>query len=138
MICVWLPSKPSQAAELGLLTPAEALEMQQTKQALIVDIRTAPEWQMTGVIADSVKLQSFDSSGKFDAQQWLSDLKKAQTSPDQPVILVCRSGNRSGKVGELLTKQLGINNIYHLNQGIESWKRSGLPLSADCPASRCK
>lgn len=129
---------PLQAADLGLITPEQALEMQKNQHALIVDIRTAAEWQSTGVIADSLKLQSFDSNGKFDAQQWLNNLKQAQTSPDQPVVLVCRSGNRSGKVGELLTKQLGMNNIYHLTQGIESWKRSGLPLAADCPTSSCK
>lgn len=125
------------ATELGQLTPDQALDMQKQQQALIVDIRTNAEWQASGVIPDSLKLQAFDSSGKFDQTQWLADLKKAQSSPDQPVILVCRSGNRSGKVGELLTKQLGLNNIYHISQGIESWKRSGQPLASDCPASRC-
>lgn len=133
-----LIAAPLSAAELGQLAADQALEMQKNQQALIVDIRTTAEWQASGVIADSLKLQAFDSSGKFDQTQWLSDLKKAQSSPDQPVILVCRSGNRSGKVGELLTKQLGLNNVYHLSQGIESWKRAGYPLAADCPASRCQ
>lgn len=126
------------AADLGLLTPEQVLEMQKSQHALVVDVRTSPEWQATGVIADSLKLQGFDANGKFDQQQWLSELKRAQASPEQPVILVCRSGNRSGKIGELLTKQLGMNNVYHLNHGIESWSRSGYPLTPDCPAASCK
>lgn len=129
---------PLSAAELGLLTPEQVLEMQNSQHALVVDVRTAPEWQATGVIADSLKLQGFDANGKFDQEKWLADLKQAQASPEQPVILVCRSGNRSGKIGELMTKQLGMNHVYHLDHGIESWSRSGHPLTPNCPAASCK
>lgn len=129
---------PLSAAELGLLTPEQVIDMQHNQHALVVDIRTESEWQATGVIADSLKLQSFDANGKFDQDQWLSALKQAQSSPDQPLVLVCRSGNRSGKVGELLTKQLGMNNVYHLNHGINAWSQSGHPLSANCPTARCQ
>lgn len=126
------------AADLGLLSPEQVVEMQKSQHALVVDVRTEQEWQATGVIADSVKLQGFDANGKFDQEKWLSDLKQAQTSADQPVILVCRSGNRSGKIGEVMTKQLGMNNIYHLTHGITSWSSSGYPLSPNCPAASCK
>jgi rhodanese-related sulfurtransferase len=126
------------AADLGLLNPEQVLEMQNSQQALVVDVRTSPEWQATGVIADSLKLQGFDANGKFDQEKWLSELKQAQSSPDQPVILVCRSGNRSGKIGEILTKQLGMNNVYHLDHGIDSWSRTGHPLAPNCPATSCK
>lgn len=126
------------AADLGQLTPEQLAEMQTSQHALVIDIRTEAEWQSTGVIADSLKLQSFDANGKFDQDQWLAALKQAQSSPDQPVILVCRSGNRSGKVGEILTKQLNMNNVHHLSRGIGAWAQSGLPLTANCPAQRCK
>ena len=125
------------AGELITLTPEQLLEMQHSQKALVVDIRTPQEWQSSGVIANSHKLQSFDADGKFDQQKWLADLEKLKTSPDQPVILVCRSGNRSSKVGNILSQQLGIDNVYHLSNGLQGWIKTGHPVKADCPADHC-
>lgn len=118
------------AGELGQVTPEQLLHMQQIQHALVVDIRTEAEWNATGIIPNSQKLQSYDSEGRFDSAKWLADLQKLKTSPDQPVILVCRSGNRSGKVGEFLTRQ-GVNQVYHLNNGIQSWIEGGRPVKND-------
>ncbi|WP_445371268.1 rhodanese-like domain-containing protein [Methylomonas sp. HW2-6] len=126
-----------QAAELGELDTEQLGTMQQNQNALVVDIRTPQEWQATGLIPGSHKLQSFDADGKFDQQKWLADLEKLKTSPDQPVILVCRSGNRSTKVGKMLSEQPGMPKVYHLNNGIQSWIRSGRPVAPDCLASAC-
>ena len=117
------------AAELGQLNPDQLQSLQQQKNPLIVDVRTPSEWQASGIIPNSHKLQGFDSNGQFDAAQWLADLEKLKTSPDQPVVLVCRSGNRSSKIGAILTEQ-GQNNIYHLNTGIQGWIQSGKPVQA--------
>lgn len=126
------------AEELGIVTPEQLLDMQKNRNALVVDVRTSAEWQASGVIAESYKLQAFDGNGQFDRDKWLSSLQQLKSSPDQPVILVCRSGNRSGKVGEMLTKQLGMNNIYHLPNGIDGWFRSGRPLIPNCLQVACK
>jgi len=126
------------ADNLKAVTPEQLLDMQQNKNALVVDLRTEAEWQASGVIAESHKLQSFDNQGKFDQEKWLANLEKLKSSPDQPVILVCRSGNRSAKVGELLTQQRGINNVYHLENGLQSWIKSGHPVSPNCLTITCK
>lgn len=126
------------ANELGQVTAEELLALQQNGNALVVDVRTAPEWQATGVIANSQKLESFDSNGHFDQEKWLADLEKLKASPDQPVILVCRSGNRSGKIGQLLTEQLGMKNVYHLSNGIQSWIKAGHPVKPDCLTTACQ
>lgn len=128
----------AKADELQNVTPEQLLEMQQHQQALVVDIRSEPEWQASGVISDSHKLQFFDREGKFDQQKWLAELEKMKTSPDQAVILVCRSGNRSGKVGALLTEQLGMKNVYHLHNGLQEWLKSGRSLSPNCLQVACK
>ena len=44
---------------------------------------------------------------------------------DQAFVLVCRSGNRTGIVGDFLSKQLGFKNVYHLQDGIKSWIKEG-------------
>lgn len=126
------------AAELGNLSPDQLLDMQRNDHALVVDVRTPAEWQSTGIIADSHKLQAFDATGNFDADAWVAKLQKLKTSPNQPIILVCRSGNRSGKVGEVLTQKLGMTRVYHLANGLQSWFNSGRPLSPNCFTVSCK
>lgn len=126
------------AAELETVTPEQLLEMQQNQNALVVDIRTEAEWQASGIISNSHKLQSFNNQGEFDPEKWLAALEQMKSSPDQPVILVCRSGNRSGKIGAFLTQQLDMKNIYHLENGLQSWVKSGHPVSPNCMKVACK
>jgi len=125
-------------SELETVTPEQLLEMQQNQNALVVDIRTEAEWQASGIISNSHKLQSFDNQGKFDPEKWLAALEQMKSSPDQPVILVCRSGNRSGKIGTFLTQQLDMKNVYHLENGLQSWVKSDHPVSPNCMKVACK
>jgi rhodanese-related sulfurtransferase len=120
------------AEELGLLTSEQFKAMQKNTNALVIDIRTEKEWDSTGVIPNSHKLQFFSPSGTYDTNKWLSALNQLKTSNDQTIILVCRSGSRSGKVGDLLTKQLGMNNIHHLSNGIMSWINAGNEITKEC------
>lgn len=138
LFSVALFSCSAWAEELKTVTPEQLLEMQAHKDALIVDIRTEAEWQASGIIPNSHKLQSFDNQGNFDQKTWLSELEKMKSSPDQPVILVCRSGSRSGKVGAFLTEQLGMKNVYHLDNGLQSWLKSGHRVSPNCLTIVCK
>jgi len=121
----------SIAAELKNLSPEQLLDLQQNN-ALVVDIRTEKEWQATGVIADSYKLQFFDNKGRYDAKKWLEQLKKQRVSENQPIILVCRSGQRSSMVGSFLTQQAGMDNIYHLQKGMNLWLKQGKMVKKDC------
>ena len=126
------------ADDLKTVTPEQLLDMQHNKNALVIDVRTEAEWQSSGLISDSHKLQSFDDQGKFDQEKWLANLEKLKSSPDQPVILVCRSGNRSGKVGAFLTQQKGMSHVYHLENGLQAWLKSGYPVSPNCLTIACK
>ena len=125
-----LAFSPVQAEELKPLNPEQLQTIQAQQSPLIIDVRTPAEWQATGIIPNSHKLQGFDSNGQFDANKWTAELEKLKTSPDQAVILVCRSGNRSGKIGDILVKQ-GQHNIYHLQNGIQGWIQTGHPVQAE-------
>ncbi len=126
------------ATELGQLNPAQLENLQQQQNPLIIDVRTQKEWTQTGIIPNSHPLQFFDERGNFDKEKWLTELKKLQENSDQPVVLVCRSGNRSAKVGEFLTKKLGMKNIYHLSNGIQQWVKSNHKLVENChPKTHC-
>ncbi|MDQ7090728.1 MAG: rhodanese-like domain-containing protein [Methylococcales bacterium] len=120
------------ATELGQLTPQQLETLQQQQNPLVIDIRTQKEWAQTGIIPKSHPLQFFDEQGHFNEEQWLENLKKLQEKSDQPIVLVCNSGNRSSKVGELLTQKLGMKNIYHLSKGFRHWLKSSHPVVENC------
>lgn len=124
------------AEELGNLSPEQLKSMQKSANALVVDIRTKQEWNTTGTIPNSHKLQFFTNDGKYDAEKWLNNLNQLKSSDDQPVILVCRSGGRSGMVGDLLANTMGMKNIYHLSNGIMPWIKAGNDTSKECITSK--
>jgi len=132
-----LATKILCAAELINLTASD-LSNELNNNALVIDIRTPQEWQQTGIISGSHPVMFFDRNGKYDAEKWLTEVKKLQTSPDQEVILVCQSGGRSGKVGHFLTDQLNMSHISHLSNGISSWIKEKRPTQKMCsPTQTC-
>ncbi|MCP3849224.1 MAG: rhodanese-like domain-containing protein, partial [Gammaproteobacteria bacterium] len=44
---------------------------------------------------------------------------------NDPFILICRSGNRTGQVSNFLDKKLGYTKVNHLQRGIKVWIKSG-------------
>lgn len=127
------------AEELVNLSAQQLIALQKDQNALVIDIRTEKEWLSTGTIPNSYKMQFFSPEGKYDAEKWLSDLNKLKTSADQPVILVCKSGGRSGRLGNMLSKQLGMKNIHHLSSGMMSWVKAGNEVNTECPTQfACK
>ena len=80
--------------------------------ALIVDIRTPQEWKDTGVIAGA-KLVTFG-----DADGFLKAVGKDLTD-GRPLILVCRSGNRSSSAAAALAGKIP-NRIISANGGMSA------------------
>ncbi len=124
-------SAPSLAGSLVGITSDE-LQALQKKGAVVVDIRTPQEWAVTGVIPGSHELTFFDASGHYDKEAWLNSLKPLLGKKDQPVVLVCRSGNRSALVGKMMTSEVGFDRVYHLEKGIREWSAQSLPLTSGC------
>jgi rhodanese-related sulfurtransferase len=54
-------------------------------------------------------------------------LKQLEKYKNKPVIVSCRSGNRSVKGAIVLRKQ-GFQTVYSLAGGLTSWQRDNLPL----------
>ncbi len=93
---------------------------------VLVDIRLPEEWRQSGVIKGSVPLTFLDKSGRV-VNTFFSQLDNL-ASKDQPLILVCRSGNRTSAAAQMLTADRGYTQVYHLQDGISGWLRAGLPL----------
>ena len=106
-------------AELGNLSNQQLKKMM-ADNVVMVDIRRAEEWKQTGVIEGSHLLTFFDKKGHYDMHKWLDELSEVVDKNDK-IVLVCRSGNRTGMVGKYLEQKLGFPQIYHLQRGISRW-----------------
>ena len=85
----------------------------------IVDVRSKTEWDQTGVIPNSILLTFFDKEGNYDLNEWYEKLL-LEIDEGEPIILMCRSGNRSRIIADMMDKEFD-NVIYNAKRGIVSW-----------------
>ena len=107
-------------AAVPKITPAQAKEIIAKGDALVVDVRDAPEVQASGKVAGAVHV----SRGmlEFRADPDLPSHDK-NFSTDKTVILYCGSGGRAALAGKML-KDLGYEKVYNLG-GFKDWANSG-------------
>ena len=100
------------------------LEKLQRSGVPVIDIRLQREWEETGIVAGSSLLTFFDAQGKYDAAGWLEKIKPI-AKPGEPVIVICRTGNRTKPVSQFLSQQAGYTTVYNVRHGIKGWIGSG-------------
>lgn len=93
----------------------------------VVDVRTESEWKESGVVAGSRLFTFFDAAGRSDPPAWLAQIKTV-AKPDQPVIVMCRSGRRSLAAAQYLSDQAGYKTVYNLAKGMNGWLGEGRPV----------
>lgn len=93
----------------------------------VVDIRTPGEWRQTGVVAGSRLIQFVDERGRVDPELFTQQLNAAVPA-DQPVILICRSGNRTRTAAQLLAAKQPQRKIYNVRDGLIGWNKAALPV----------
>jgi rhodanese-related sulfurtransferase len=127
---------PLCAGELVGVVPDELQRLQRVGVP-VIDIRTPEEWNQTGVIPGSHTVTFFNAYGGYDAEAWLQKLRRFAPNSMQPVLLVCRSGNRSSIVGRRLAGEWGYHRVYHLEKGLQSWIADGHELVPMGPCKSC-
>ncbi|HID46046.1 MAG TPA: rhodanese-like domain-containing protein [Chromatiaceae bacterium] len=93
----------------------------------VIDIRRAEEWQQTGVVEGSHLITFFDKRGNYNVPAWLEQLAPI-ADKDEPFILICRTGNRTGTVSNFLDRKLGYKKVYNVRKGITDWIAKGKPV----------
>ena len=99
----------------------------------LIDIRTSPEWQETGIVPGSHLLTFFDEHGKADPAVWLQRAN-AIAKPGDPLIVICRSGNRTKALSQFLSQRAGYAKVYNVRNGIQAWAKEGRPMVTAAPA----
>lgn len=98
---------------------AEEAEGMLAAGAVLVDIREPNEWHLGRI--PGAELHPLSS-----ISEWWERLPR-----DRPVILQCRSGERSALATEALLHQAGLENVVNLQGGIIAWANAGLPIEGD-------
>ena len=125
LVAVAIPPK------LGDATAAD-LQAAQKNGVVVIDIRRAEEWVETGIIDGAHTITAFTQSGQLHPEFQVKFTAIVPT-PDTPVMLYCRTGNRTGIIGNALVSQLGYSDVTHLSAGIVGWTAGGEPLVAFKP-----
>lgn len=107
------------------LTPEEVKEELSKGNVTLIDIRESEELKQNGKIAGSVHAPR--GMLEFYADPSLP-YHKPEFDKDKRIILHCASGGRSSLATSTL-KQMGYNNVAHMDGGFKAWKDSGMPVT---------
>ena len=113
----------SEVIEIGNIELKSLLQ----KKIPLIDIRRKDEWNSTGIIENSILMTFFDKNGKANTIEWLNKLNKILDKND-PVILICRTGRRTGIITKFLSEKVGYRIIYDVTDGISDWIKKGNPV----------
>ena len=94
-----------------------ALQLINHKNALVLDVREEKEFNAGHIL--NAKLIPL---GKLSEQ--MSELERYR---ERPIVVVCRSGQRSASACALLGKN-GYAQTYNLEGGMTAWQKASLPL----------
>jgi rhodanese-related sulfurtransferase len=93
----------------------------------LYDIRRSDEWRSTGVIKGSRRLTFFDAKGNV-SPDFLPQFTQ-RIGKNDPVIVICRTGNRTDALARYLIEKLGYTKVYNVRHGITKWISEEHPVS---------
>lgn len=110
---------PIRQSLLGIssIPIAQAIQLVNRQSGIIVDVREPDEFKGGHIPrAINVPLSALKSR--------INELEKYK---NKPVIVCCRSGQRSAQAAVSLRKQ-GFNTVHNLSGGFIAWQRDNLPI----------
>ena len=85
----------------------------------IYDVRRPEEWRATGVVEGSHKLTFVDARGRPNPE--FLPRFTVEVGKNSPVVLICRTGNRTDKLARELMEKHGYTRVYNVRDGITRW-----------------
>jgi rhodanese-related sulfurtransferase len=117
----------------GAVTPGEAHRLREAGAAVIVDVRTPPEYAQVGHVPGTPLIEWPRNGGRPELQAFLEALQR-KFDPAEKLLFLCRSGVRSHYAAELAA-HAGYAQAYNVLEGFEGeygagtngWRAAGLP-----------
>lgn len=89
--------------------------------ALVIDVRDAPEVEKSGRVAGAQHVSRGMLEFRADPESPYHD---PQFRKDRPVIVYCASGGRSALAGKVL-KDMGYTQVFNLGGFVKDWVEAG-------------
>jgi rhodanese-related sulfurtransferase len=96
---------------------AGALQLINHKNALVLDVREQGEYDAGHIV----------NSKLIPLGKLLERIGELEKYRERPIVVVCRSGQRSASACALLGKE-GFAQAHNLNGGVMAWQKAGQPL----------
>ena len=109
---------PKEVVNIDVNVADFELIMDTIPNGLLLDVRTNNEFAQ-GHLQGAQQIDFY----RDDFSDALDKLDR-----EQPVLIYCRSGNRSGKAAKKM-KAMGFYAVYNLEGGIGAWSKRGKPVS---------
>jgi rhodanese-related sulfurtransferase len=131
--------------QIPALGPKEAFEMLKSLSVKLVDVRSVAEYVLVGhpVQAHSVPFTFWDEAeARFVPNPDFAKDLKERFKPEETLIFICRSGERSRRSAEA-ARAAGFPKTFNIGEGFEGgldasgrrtiggWKNAGLPWTYD-------
>lgn len=121
------------------LTPRETFDfLKSTPDAVFIDVRSELEFLFVGHPVGAIPIPWYNTPDWDLNPHFIAEVKMA-ASHHRPVVLICRSGNRSVEAGKAL-ENAGLTAVYNVLHGFEGeldeqhrrstrngWRFDGLP-----------
>lgn len=111
------PGHTGQLSEVKNISPKAASEMIASKKPFILDVRTPGEFR-EGRIAGATLIP---------VQELAARVGEIDSVKNKPVLVYCRSGNRSVPASQILIRN-GFKEVYNMQDGIIGWSKERLPV----------
>ena len=104
--------------------------LKNNSKCVLLDVRTQEEWDQFGrPDGEKIGLKTYFLT--IQDENFVNDFKKLSISQDCEILSICKSGERSQFVAELLTKEnyksVNISDGFEGNQENIGWKKCDLP-----------
>lgn len=99
------------------LSPQQAYALYQNGEAFFLDVREPEEWQEYRV----------PNTTLIPLGQLSARVGEIPVPKDAPIVVVCRSGNRSDEGRDIL-RRAGFTNVTSMDGGLKTWRQLGYPI----------
>ncbi len=86
---------------------------------ILIDVRTQQEY--------AGELGHIDGTVLLPVQDIASWISNYQNDKDKEIIMICRSGNRSGRATQYFLEH-GFTDVYNMEGGMIAWNKAGYPI----------
>lgn len=98
------------------LSPQDAVVLINKQDALVLDVRDESEFKSGHIVnARNIPVALLETQ-----------LNELESSRERPLLIVCKTGQRSARASSLLKKQ-GFTNVFKLGGGMLAWQGASLP-----------